>query len=73
MINIQDFIHPDDASALNNLKSIPALPTLLEKVMQYGYEEMDWSRNISSNVRINERQMPQQLIPMSFYDVQQAA
>ena len=59
MINIQDFIHPDDASALNNLKSIPALPTLLEKVIQYGYEEMDWSRNIASNVRINERQMPE--------------
>ena len=59
MINIQDFIHPDDASALNNLKSIPALPTLLEKVMQYGYEQMDWSRNIASNVRINERQMPE--------------
>ena len=59
MINIQDFIHPDDVSALNNLKSIPALPTVLEKVMQYGYEQMDWSRNIASNVRINERQMPE--------------
>lgn len=58
MINIQDFIHPDDAAALDNLKNIPALPTLLKKVMEYGYEEIDWSRNIASNVRITEQQMP---------------
>lgn len=58
-MNIQDFIHPDDASALNNLKSIPALPTIIDKVMQYGYEEIMWSSNVASNVRLTERQMPE--------------
>lgn len=67
MINISELIHPDDAAALNNLKSIPALPTVLEKVMQYGYEEIQWSNNISSNIRLSEKQMPEvynRLIPI---------
>ena len=66
-MNIQDFIHPDDASALNNLKSIPALPTIIEKVMQYGYEEIQWSSNIASNIRLSGNQMPEvynRLIPI---------
>ena len=66
-MNIQDFIHPDDASALNNLKSIPALPTVIDKVMQYGYEEIMWSSNVASNVRLSEHQMPEvykRLIPI---------
>lgn len=58
-MNVQDFIHPDDVAALNNLKSIPALPTIIDKVMQYGYEEIMWSSNISSNVRLSETQMPE--------------
>lgn len=58
-MNINDFIHPDDASTLNSLKSIPALPTIIDKVMQHGYEEMMWSSNISSNIRLSERQMPE--------------
>ena len=58
-MNIQDIIHPDDAAALNNLKSIPALPTIIEKVMQYGYEEIQWSSNIASNIRLSEKQMPE--------------
>ena len=67
MINISELIHPDDEAALNNLKSIPALPTVLEKVMQYGYEEIQWSNNISSNIRLSEKQMPEvynRLIPI---------
>ena len=66
-MNIQDIIHPDDATALNNLKSIPALPTIIEKVMQYGYEEIQWSSNIASNIRLSEKQMPEvynRLIPI---------
>ena len=68
-MKVSDIIHPDDASALNNLKSIPALPTLIEKVMQYGYEEIQWSNNIASNVRLSEKQMPEvynRLIPICY-------
>ena len=56
-MKVSDIIHPDDASALNNLKSIPALPTLIEKVMQYGYEEIQWSNNIASKTGKNEKAM----------------
>lgn len=59
MVNISDFIHPDDAAALKALKAIPALPTVIEKVMQYGYEEISWSENITRNVRLSESQMPE--------------
>lgn len=59
MINVQDFIHPDDAAALQKLRSIPALPTIIDKIFQYGYEEIAWSENITSNVRLSELQMPE--------------
>ena len=58
-MNPSDFIHPDDASALQALKNIPALPSLMEKVFQYGYDEILWSENITSNVRLSETQMPE--------------
>ena len=38
-MKIEEFIHPDDAAALKALKSVPALPNLMEKVFQYGYDE----------------------------------
>lgn len=55
----QDFIHPDDAAALKALKSIPALTTVMEKVFQYGYEEMAWAENVTTNIRLSETQMPE--------------
>lgn len=58
-MNIADIIHPDDAAALNKLKSLPALPMVMEKIFQYGYEEISWSNNVTSNVRLSEVQMPE--------------
>lgn len=55
----QDFIHPDDAAALKTLKSIPALKTVMEKVFQYGYDQIEWAENVTTNVRLSERQMPE--------------
>lgn len=57
-MNAADFIHPDDATALQALKKVPILPTVMEKVLQYGYEEIDWSENITTNIRLSENQMP---------------
>lgn len=59
MINVSQFIHPDDAAALKALKAIPVLPTVIEKVMQYGYEEISWSENIAGNIRLSDTQMPE--------------
>lgn len=58
-MNINDFIHPDDASALKTLKSIPTLSLVMEKVFEYGYEEIMWSNNVTSNLRLSESQMPE--------------
>ncbi len=58
-MNVNDFIHPDDAAALKALQGIPALPTLMKKVFEYGYDEICWSNNVTSNIRLGETQMPE--------------
>lgn len=58
-MNAQEFIHPDDAATLKALQSIPALPTLMKKVFEYGYDEICWSNNVTSNIRLGETQMPE--------------
>lgn len=58
-MNIHNLIHPEDVRTLNALKSIPALPKLMEKVFQYGYDEISWSENVTTNLRLSERQMPE--------------
>lgn len=53
------FIHPNDAATLQKLREIPALPSLMEKFFQYGYDELMWSQNVSSNLRLSEAQLPE--------------
>lgn len=57
-MNISTFIHPDDATALQALKNIPVFPTVVEKILEYGWEDLMWSENITSNIRLSEDQMP---------------
>ncbi len=59
IMNINEIIHPEDAKALKALKSIPALPTVMEKIFQYGYDEILWSENVTTNLRLSEAQMPE--------------
>lgn len=58
-MKLEDLIHPEDAKTLKALKNIPALPTIMEKVFQYGYDEISWSENVTSNLRLSENQMPE--------------
>lgn len=58
-MNPLGFIHPDDASALQALKNIPIFPTVMEKVFQYGLDEIRWSENVTTNLRLSERQLPE--------------
>lgn len=58
-MKLEDLIHPEDAKTLKALKNIPALPTIMEKVFQYGYDEISWSENVTSNLRLSESQMPE--------------
>jgi len=56
-MNIKELIHPEDAKALKALKSIPALPKIMEKIFEYGYDELSWSENVTTNLRLSETQM----------------
>lgn len=58
-MQVSDFIHPEDASMLQALKTVPVFPTLLDKVLQYGLEDIMWSENVTTNVRLSEHQMPE--------------
>ncbi len=58
-MTIEELIHPEDAKALKRLKSIPTLPKVMEKVFEYGYDELAWSENVTTNVRLSETQMPE--------------
>lgn len=58
-MNIEELIHPEDAKALRALKNVPALPKIMEKVFQYGYDELAWSENVTTNLRLSKTQMPE--------------
>lgn len=58
-MKLEELIHPEDAKALKALKAMPALPKLMEKVFQYGYDEISWSENVTANIRLSETQMPE--------------
>ena len=58
-MNIEELIHPLDAKALKALKNVPGLPKLMEKIFEYGYDELAWSDNVTTNLRLSETQMPE--------------
>ena len=58
-MKIEELIHPLDAKALKSLKNVPGLPKLMEKVFEYGYDELAWSDNVTTNLRLSEMQMPE--------------
>ena len=57
-MNVVDIIHPEDAKALKALKAVPGMSLLMEKIFQYGFDELSWSENVTTNLRLSERQMP---------------
>lgn len=58
-MNIEEIIHPADAKALKALKNVPGLPKLMEKIFEYGYDELAWSDNVTTNLRLSKTQMPE--------------
>lgn len=53
-----DFIHPEDAAALQQMESIPGFAMLIKKVMSIGLETLQYGVNMASTVRLSERQLP---------------
>lgn len=62
-----DFIHPEDASAIRQLESLPGFSTLLKKFYAIGLEKFQYGINMASNIRLSEKQLPEiyeHLIPI---------
>lgn len=57
-MNPNDFIHPDDAAALEKLKAIPGFSQLLKKFMEMGLEKLMYGENMAQCIRLSPKQLP---------------
>lgn len=58
MIKPSEFIHPEDAAALNQLESIPGFPTVVKKFLALGFEQMQYGLNMATAIRLSPTQLP---------------
>ena len=58
MITASDFIHPEDASALEQLESIPGVSAFVKKILELGLEKMQYGINMASAIRLSTTQLP---------------
>jgi Zn-dependent protease with chaperone function len=54
-----EFIHPEDAAALETLKKIPVLPSVVRAFMDLGAEQLMKGLNMASKVRLSPTQLPE--------------
>lgn len=59
MLHRNDFVHPEDAAALDQLESIPGVKTLVKKIMAIGIETMQHGINMASSIRLSPIQLPE--------------
>lgn len=57
-MNIEEFIHPEDAAALETLKKIPVLPAVVKNFMDLGAEQLQTGLNMATKVRLSPTQLP---------------
>lgn len=55
----QDFIHPDDQAALNNLQSLPLFPECMKAFMRLGWEQFFHGTNMAQKIRLGPDQLPE--------------
>lgn len=53
-----DFIHPEDAAALDTLKKNPVLPAVIKAFMDLGAEQLQTGLNMASKVELSSLQFP---------------
>ena len=59
MINRSEFIHPEDEAALKQLENIPGFPALVKKVMELGFEQLQYGMNMATAIRLSPTQLPE--------------
>lgn len=57
-MKLSDFIHPEDAAALDALKKIPVLPAVIKSFMDLGVEQLQTGLNMASKVKLSPNQLP---------------
>ena len=55
------FIHPENVAALDTLKKIPVLPTVIKAFMDLGAELLQTNLNMASEVELSALQLPVQI------------
>lgn len=58
-LDSQLIVHPLDASALRTLKAVPGFDSLVAAVMKNFYERAVHVNNMSNNIRLGEKQIPE--------------
>ena len=53
-----DFIHPEDAAALEALEKIPVLPKVIKSFMDIGVEQLQTGLNMASKIKLSPTQLP---------------
>lgn len=54
-----DFIHPEDAAALEALQKIPVLPKVVKSFLDIGIEQLTTGLNMAMKVRLSPTQLPE--------------
>lgn len=57
MITPSEFIHPEDAAALQQLENIPGFRALVKKVLSLGLEPLRYGVNMASCIRLSPWQL----------------
>ena len=57
-MNPSDFIHPEDAAALETLKKIPVLASVIKSFMDLGAEQLQTGLNMASKIKLSPTQLP---------------
>ena len=59
MIKPAEFMHPEDAAALDSFKTIPGFTQAMKVVMKYENEMQWYGENIASSIRLSPLQLPE--------------
>lgn len=59
MIRYQDFIHPEDAAALQEVEAIPGFQTVAKYFMELGLEQMLHGLYMAEKIRLSPTQIPE--------------
>lgn len=57
-VSPNEFIHPEDKIALENMEAIPGFSSLVKKFLEVGLETLYYGTNMASNIRLSATQLP---------------